>query len=273
MRKPFLKWAGGKTKVLPHILPLIGNAEHFIEPFAGSMSVGLNVPAKVCVLNDVNGHIIQLYQHLIGEGEDFINYCESFFVDGNVSDLYYERRTLFNETEDSREKSALFVYLNRHGFNGLTRYNKSGQFNVPFGKYKKPYFPREEMMEFRYNMQRKMLLRMTAFDFADPLLYKNLSANSVVYCDPPYIPLNETSNFTAYSTDGFTNNDQIRLKQLALNLRRQGAKVIISNHDVPAARELYSDASRIIEIDVSRSVSAKGGSRGKVGEILAVYEP
>ena len=129
------------------------------------------------------------------------------------------------------------------------------------------------MLEFRYSMQRKMLLRMTAVDFADPVLYKNLSAGSVVYCDPPYIPLNETSNFTAYSTDGFTNNDQIRLKQLALNLRRQGAKVIISNHDVPAARELYSDASKIIEINVSRSVSAKGGSRGKVGEILAVYEP
>ena len=273
MRKPFLKWAGGKTKVLPHILPLISNAEHFIEPFAGSMSVALNVPAKVCVLNDVNGHIIQLYQNLIGEGEDFINYCESFFVDGNVSDLYYERRTLFNETEDSREKSALFVYLNRHGFNGLTRYNKSGEYNVPFGKYKKPYFPRDEMLEFRYNMQRKMLLRMTAFDFADPLLYQNLSTGSVVYCDPPYIPLNETSNFTAYSTDGFSNHDQIRLKQLALNLCRQGAKVIISNHDVPAARELYADATKIIEISVNRSVSAKGGSRGKVGEILAVYQP
>jgi DNA adenine methylase len=273
MRKPFLKWAGGKTKVLPHILPLIGNAEHFIEPFAGSMSVGLNVPAKVCILNDINGHIIQLYQQLIGEGEEFINYCESFFIEGNISDTYYERRTLFNETDDSRERSALFVYLNRYGFNGLTRYNKSGGFNVPFGKYKKPYFPRNEMVEFRNAMQRKMLLRMTSFDFSDPLLYQNLSENSVVYCDPPYIPLNETSNFTAYSTDGFSNHDQIRLKQLALNLCKQGAKVIISNHDVPAARELYVDATKIIEISVNRSVSAKGGSRGKVGEILAVYQP
>lgn len=273
MRKPFLKWAGGKTKVLPHILPLIGNAEHFVEPFAGSMSVALNVPAKVCVLNDINGHIIQLYRCLISEGEEFIDYCESFFTDGNVSDIFYDRRKQFNETQNNREKSGLFVYLNRHGFNGLTRYNKSGQYNVPFGKYKKPYFPREEMRGFISNMESKMLLRMTGYDFADPLLYNNLSLNSVVYCDPPYIPLSETSNFTAYSTDGFSNHDQIRLKQLALNLCNQGAKVIISNHDVPAARELYADATKIIEINVSRSVSAKGGSRGKVGEILAVYQP
>ena len=272
--KPFLKWAGGKTKVLEHILPLIGDSEHFIEPFAGSLAVGLNVPSKVCVLNDVNAALMDLYKILIGEGEEFVDYCESFFEGGNQSEIYYENRTKFNQTKDWREKSALFLYLNRHGFNGLTRYNKSGEFNVPFGKYKKPYFPREEMMTFMHTMQRKMLVRMTALDFCDPLLYKNMSQGVVVYCDPPYIPLSDTSNFTSYSTDGFTNQDQLRLKQLALNLKRlYGAKVIISNHDVPAARELYNDANRIIEIDVRRSVSAKAGSRGKVGEILAVYEP
>lgn len=271
MNKPFLKWAGGKTRVLPHILPLIGDANHFIEPFAGSMSVALNVPAKVCFLNDVNGYLVDLYKTLISEGDDFINYCEEFFNDGNDSDKYYENRTLYNSTKDVRLKSALFVYLNRHSFNGLTRYNKKGEYNVPFGKYKSPYFPREEMQSFRRILTAKTILNITATDFSANTLYQFVNSNTVVYCDPPYIPLSKTSNFTSYSTDGFTDVDQLRLRQKALELRRKGAKVIISNHDVPEARELYKDANKIIEIDVNRSVGASGDSRGKVGEILAVY--
>ena len=121
--KPFLKWAGGKTKVLEHILPLIGDSEHFIEPFAGSLAVGLNVPSKVCVLNDVNAALMDLYKILIGEGEEFVDYCESFFDGGNQSD-FIMRIEIDSIKQKIERKVCSFFYLNRHGFNGLTRYNK-----------------------------------------------------------------------------------------------------------------------------------------------------
>jgi DNA adenine methylase len=127
------------------------------------------------------------------------------------------------------------------------------------------------MQQFRETMQNKLLIRKTSYDFADASLYENVNEKTVVYCDPPYIPLNATSYFTDYSSDGFDDNDQIRLKNLAVELRDKGARVIISNHDVVRARELYSDATKIISIDVSRTISANKDSRGKVKELIAIY--
>lgn len=271
MNKPFLKWAGNKYKVLPHIIPFINEPNQYIEPFVGSLSVALNVNAPICVLNDNNKDLISLYNCVINEGDSFIDDCESYFHEGNDETVFYRNRELFNQTTDMREKSALFVYLNRHCFNGLTRYNRKGEFNVPFGKYKTTYFPKKEMQQFKEVMQNKSLIRMTSYDFADDSLYENVNEKTVVYCDPPYIPLNATSNFTDYSSDGFNDDDQVRLKNLAVELRNKGARVIISNHDVERARELYSDASKIISIDVSRSISAKKDSRGKVKELIVVY--
>lgn len=271
MNKPFLKWAGGKYKVLPHILPFTNIATQYIEPFSGSMSVALNVFAPVLTLNDINSDLIELYKVLIAEGDSFIDECEHYFKEGNTEESFYINRQLFNSTQDRRLKSILFLYLNRHSFNGLTRYNKKGQYNVPYGKYKSTYFPREEMQKFREVFRNKMLLRMTSCDFADSSLYQNVNDRTVVYLDPPYIPLSATSNFTDYATEGFSNYDQVRVRDLAVSLKNKGARVVISNHDVEAARELYSGATKIISIDVNRSVSAKGESRGKVKELLAIY--
>lgn len=271
MNKPFLKWAGGKYKVLPHILPFTNIATQYIEPFSGSMSVALNVFAPVVTLNDINSDLMELYKTLISEGDTFIDECEHYFREGTTEEMFYVNRQLFNSTTDTRLKSILFLYLNRHSFNGLTRYNRKGEYNVPCGKYKSPYFPREEMQKFREVFRNKMLVRMTSCDFADSSLYQNINDRTVVYLDPPYIPLSATSNFTDYTTEGFTNTDQVRVRNLAMDLHKLGARVVISNHDVEAARELYSGATKIISIDVNRSVSAKGDSRGKVKELLAIY--
>lgn len=272
MNKPFLKWAGGKFKLLPQLIPIIGYPTQFIEPFSGAASVSLNiVDCPVIVINDANTDLIQTYQHLISEGNDFIDYCESYFTDGNDEVVFYRNRELFNESVDKREKSALFVYLNKHSFNGLTRYNKQGKYNVPFGKYKSVTFPRTEMINFKDVMREKNQVYMHSLDFCEMKLYQNINENTVVYFDPPYIPLSETSSFTDYHTEGFTDVDQIRLVELAKHLRSQGAKVIISNHDVERARELYCDARKIIEVDVNRSVGASSESRGKVKELIAIY--
>ena len=271
MYKSFFKWAGGKYKLLPTLLPAIGDCTQFIEPFAGSGCVSLNVESPVTVVNDANTDLINTYKVLINEGEDFINACEKLFIDGNEESVYYERREEFNSIEDYRRKSALFVYLNRHCFNGLTRYNKKGGFNVPFGKYAKPYFPRGEMLQYKNLMRDKQLLFMHNLDFAQMKLYQQINHETVVYFDPPYIPISETSNFTDYHTDGFTDADQQRLAELAIYLRKQGAKVIISNHDVPRARELYESARSIVTLDVNRNVSASASSRKKVKELIAIF--
>jgi DNA adenine methylase len=268
MNKPFLKWAGSKYRVLPHILPLIGTPKQYIEPFAGSLSVALNVVALEYVLNDFNGDLVSLYRYLMSDSE-FISDCEKVFEGTNNEEIFYQYRDIFNSTTDDRHKAILLIYLNRHCFNGLTRYNKSGKFNVPCGKYKSPYFPRKEMENF-ISVFSGQSVKFSSDDFANEQLYQNVDSSTVVYFDPPYLPLSDTANFSDYATGGFDCDDQVRLCDLAVSLANRGARVIISNHDTPVARELYSSAS-ITSIDVGRFIAAKGTSRKKVKEVLAVW--
>jgi DNA adenine methylase len=268
MNKPFLKWCGNKFRVLPHILPFIGEPKQYIEPFFGSMAVALNVRSDCYVLNDANGDLVNLYRFVVND-KDFINDCENLFKENNNPETYYELRNKFNTITDEREKSLIFVYLNRHCFNGLTRYNSSGEFNVPFGKYKSPYFPREEMQNYKDYFSSKSLVRITSYDFADEHLYNDLDSNTVVYFDPPYLPHGECG-FTNYVTEGFTYEDQVRLRDLALKIASKGAKVLLSNHDTPEARELYSGAF-LASFSVNRFTSAKGSSRKPAKELLAVW--
>jgi len=142
MSKPFLKWAGGKTKLIPLIRQQLPRAKRLIEPFAGSAAVSLALDFDEYVLNDANADLINLYQILQTEKHDFVDYAQSFFTPENNREMrYYELREQFNHTAERAEKAALFVYLNRHAFNGLCRYNGKGfqkpqragvKFNLPF---------------------------------------------------------------------------------------------------------------------------------------------
>lgn len=272
MNKPFLKWAGNKYRVLPHLIPHIGYPKRYCEPFGGSLSVALNTPAEQYILNDVNKDLVAIYQNLIDPTDDnFIKYCEELFTpENNTKEAYLELRKHFNQATNTTERARLFIYLNRHCFNGLSRYNKKGEFNVPFGKYDKPSCPSEEMMNFRMFFLTKQLTRFTSLSFEDPSLYEDLEAGDTVYFDPPYIPVSDTASFTDYATDGFTDAQQVQLKDLAEQLANKGITVIISNHDVPVARELYKNA-KIYPIQVTRTISAKGSSRKKANELIAVW--
>ena len=271
MRKPFLKWAGNKFRVLPELLPLIGTPRRYIEPFSGSTAVALNVNAEEYVLNDINKDLINLYRYLTNPNDDsFLKYCDELFrPENNDKEEYLAFRQLFNDSTDTFERSRLFVYLNRHCFNGLTRYNSKGGFNVPFGKMKNPKCPVNEMMAFRmYYLQKNH--RFVSTSFEDSALYENIGSGDVVYFDPPYVPASETASFTDYAKEGFTYDQQVQLAELAESLSNRGAKVIISNHDVPTTRELYKNAE-IHSLEVTRSISAKGSSRKKAKELIAVY--
>jgi len=273
MNRPFLKWAGNKFRVLPHLLPHIGYPKRYCEPFGGSMSVALNVTtAEEFILNDINKDLIEIYSNIVNPNEDtFIQYCEELFTpENNTKESYLDLRKHFNQAKDKLERARLFVYLNRHCFNGLSRFNKKGEFNVPFGKYDKPSCPSEEMMNFRmYFLQRNYSF--TSLSFEDSRLYERLESGDVVYFDPPYVPVSDTANFTDYATEGFTHDQQIKLAEIAESLAHRGVKVIVSNHDTPVSRELYRNA-KIYPIQVTRTISAKGSSRKKADELIAVYQ-
>ena len=158
--RPFLKWPGGKYRLLPRIRKALQPGKRLVEPFVGSGAVFLNTDYDTYLLADANPDLIGLYRQLLEEGPSFIRYCRRFF-DGrhNNGENYYAYRDEFNETRNARRKSALFLYLNRHGYNGLCRYNGKGGFNTPFGRYDKPYFPEKEMQAFAARAQSTTLLQ------------------------------------------------------------------------------------------------------------------
>jgi DNA adenine methylase len=156
--------------------------------------------------------------------------------------------------------------LNKHCFNGLCRYNSKGGFNTPYGKYKKPYFPEKEMYEF-YERSKKAVFQKA--DFLQTM--RSAKSGDVVYCDPPYVPLSKTANFTSYSAGGFGEEQQLLLARAAEKLKARGVTVIISNHDTKFTAKAYQ-AARIHRFDVQRFISCNGGNRGKAKEVLAVFE-
>lgn len=268
--KPFLKWAGGKSRLAELIQAnLPGTGMRYVEPFLGSASVFLGISSGYGAyeLSDVNPDLMTLYTRLVQEGEDFIAEVEALFDGAASLPLYTARRTLFNGyPHGAPQRAPLFVWLNKHAFNGICRYNSKGGFNVPWNRMTAPGCPSQAMRAFiAVCTQRKPVFTHRGFEDA----LAGLGKGDVVYCDPPYLPLNPTG-FTDYAGQGFSRAQHAALASMARAASARGAVVAISNHDVPEARMLYRGA-RIVELDVRRSVSASSRGRGKVGEILAVW--
>jgi len=264
--RPFLKWAGGKYRILDKLAPHL-KGRKLIEPFVGSGAVFLNQSFERYLLGDINPDLINLYQCLKKERGKFIKYAHSYFTpENNSRNFYLDVRHQFNNGAKGRQRAAMFVYLNRHGFNGLCRYNKSGGFNVPFGSYVKPYFPEKEMHHFL------QVARNATFVCGDFVTLMNRSRRGdVVYCDPPYVPLSPTASFTSYAAQGFSYDQQVELAYRAQHLADRGVKVIISNHDNAITRKIYEHA-KIESFPVRRFISCDGASRGNAKELLAIYQ-
>ncbi len=268
--KPFLKWPGGKFRLLDRIRNQLSQGKRLVEPFVGSGAVFLNTSYKKYLLADTNPDLINLYLHVQKNDKAFIEYCKSFFTpENNCEDHYYQFRDKFNTTTDLRFKSALFLYLNRHCYNGLCRYNSKHVFNTPFGSYKKPYFPKKELDAFHIASQSAKFIHA---NFVDTM--KQAKQGDIVYCDPPYAPLSKTAYFTDYFSGGFGWEEQIELAEWAGKLAKKGIPVIISNHDTDNTRSLYQDAGAKTEgFLVRRTISCDINNRQKIGEILAVFQP
>ncbi len=261
--KPFLKWAGNKYTIIQRIKSVLPFGKRLVEPFVGSGAVFLNTDFSEYYLAEINQDLITVFNTLKQEGNTFIESCREFFTpDNNSESQYYVLRDLFNDTRDPR----LFIYLNKHCFNGLCRYNKNNQFNTPFGKYKKPYFPEKEM---KFFLEKAPLAQFTCEDFAQTM--DKAEPGDVIYCDPPYVPLSKTSSFTSYQSIPFGEAQQRLLAQKALECQARGIPVIISNHLTDFIEDIYANAE-IIAFDVQRIISAKSACRQKVKEILGVFE-
>ncbi len=264
--RTFLKWAGNKQRMVERITALLPGGQRLIEPFVGSGALFLNSDYPAYQLADSNGDLIDLYCRLQAEGTDFIDFCRTLFVaENNSPDAFYALRATFNETTDSRLKSALFLYMNKHCYNGLCRYNASGGFNVPFGRYKRPYFPEVEMNFFAEKAQTAQFVQA---DFVETM--SQAAPGDVVYCAPPYVPLSATANFTSYSAGSFGADEQRELARQAEKLAARGITVVISNHDTEFVRAEYAQAT-IYDFDVQRYISRNGNNRGKAAEVLAVF--
>lgn len=147
--RAFLKWAGGKYSLIEQINQRLPGSKRLIEPFVGAGSVFLNSDFESYLLNDINPDLIEMYKIIKRKPLQFINDARHYFQPKyNNEAIYYQMRTEFNATSDVYQRALLFLYMNRHGYNGLCRYNQKGGFNVPFGRYKKPYFPEKELIFF-----------------------------------------------------------------------------------------------------------------------------
>jgi DNA adenine methylase len=251
---PPLKWAGGKRWQLPHLEPLWRPHAHrrLVEPFCGGMAVTLGLAPDRAILNDVNPHLIAFYT--------WLRHGLEITVDmRNDEDLFYRHRTRFNELlaagqEQSAEAASLFYFLNRTGYNGLCRFNRSGQFNVPFGSYKQITYTRD------FSPYRSVLARWE-FGLGDFEAIR-LAPADFVYADPPY-----DVEFRQYSQGGFSWDDQVRTAEW---LARHRGPVILVNQATPRIADLYERLGyRVSYLDAPRRIACTG-DRTPAREIVAL---
>ncbi len=264
--RPFLKWAGSKYNCLDKILPFLPPGKRLIEPFAGSGVILMNTNYSSHLLAESNLDLINIFSTLKQQGDVFIEASRSFFnPEFNHKEKYYRIRTDFNQEPYSARRAALFLYLNRHGYNGLCRYNSKGIYNVPFGLYTRPYFPYKEMQLFH---EKSNIAEFIHQDFRKT--FEHAEKGDVIYCDPPYVPFSEKTKLLPYNQKLFTTEDQIELTELAKETAAKGIPVILSNHDTEFTRHHYRKA-KIKSFPVARFISCQTNVRRPVQELVAIF--
>lgn len=281
MIRSIVKWPGGKGRVIPDLVPLLPKGECLVEPFVGGASVFLNTDYRRYILSDINPDLINLYRVARNAPDELINLSRDLFKNRNTCANYANFRGMFNHPKGrhlrhrfaSVARAAFFLYLNRHGYNGVVRYNLKGEYNVPYGKgkhKKTQYLPEAEIRLFSEKARDTCALFLCG-DFAETISAP-LFIDSVIYCDPPYLPASDTANFTQYHTGPFGEEQHRQLVATLQKANREtGASVVISNSDTPLTREIYKDF-RFKEITVQRSVSGNPKNREKANEVIGVLK-
>lgn len=265
---PVLKWAGGKRQLLDTLIPLVPkDYSIYCEPFVGGGALFFALQPQSACINDVNHELIRVYTVIKNDVDVLIEQLKQF---QNNKDQFYEIRS-WDRNKDKYthlsdiEKAARIIYLNKTCFNGLFRVNASGEFNVPFGNYANPNIVNEPVLRaisFYFNNSEIVF---NAVDYAEIL--KNLPDNAFVYLDPPYDPVSVTANFTGYTKDGFSRDEQIKLRKCCDELNERGIKFMLSNSATDFICDQYSKYNIEI-ISAKRLVGADASKRGRIQEVI-----
>lgn len=258
-----LKWAGNKTAIMPELIKHLPAGPRLVEPFAGSCAVMMATDYPHYLVADINPDLINLYQVIKEDVNSFIHLAERIFAKFTTEEDYYKCRQFFNTVPmEPIDKAAYFLFLNRHCYRGLCRYNQRGLFNVPYGNYKKPYLPVDEIRAFAEKAVRATFI-CASYDETLAMM----QAGDVVYCDPPY-----DGTFSSYHTAGFTEDDQYRLASILERRASEGHPVIVSNSDTFLTRSLYRNFTHK-RISAKRSIGVAAGEGKNADELIAVLKP
>lgn len=263
--RPFLKWAGGKTQLLPHLVHRIPNSfNRYIEPFIGGGALFFALQPRISLLADCNQELISCYQVVRSDVDALIEELKGFRYE---KEMYYEVREWDRKPDFGQmsrvKRAARLIYLNKTCFNGLYRVNSKGHFNVPFGSYSDPTIVDPENLRACSTVLQRAIIQSGNFE----QVLEIAEAGDFVYFDPPYAPTSDTADFTSYSKDGFDDAAQELLLLVCLQLNQRGVKWMVSNSNTPIIQELYR-GFKVEPIIASRAINSKASKRGAVIELL-----
>lgn len=265
---PVVKWVGGKRQLLDEITPLLPRQiSTYCEPFLGGGAVLFARQPKNAIINDLNGDLMLVYEVIRNNVESLIAALQEH---ENTSEHFYQVRDLDRDKESYKllskiEKASRIIYLNKTCYNGLFRVNASGEFNSPFGHYKKPNIVNEPVLRAVSKYLLSPNIQLFSEDFATTL--QRIPRGGFVYLDPPYDPVSDTASFTGYNKGGFGRAEQIRLKECCDALTQRGVKFLLSNSATVFIRELYAEYT-IKTVYAKRAINSDADKRGVVQEVL-----
>jgi DNA adenine methylase len=264
---PIVKWVGGKTRLLAQLLPLLPNGVELmrhVEPFVGGGALFFARRPERALLCDVNPQLCATYAAVRDEIDAVIEPLRRLSARHSPEHYYQVRHRYNHATKLSRgERAAQFLYLNKTCFNGLHRVNRRGEFNVPAGRYTNPRILDEGLLRAASGELARAELLCESFEG----LLARAKPGDFVYFDPPYEPVSPTANFTAYAQDGFSREDQTRLRDVFSELDRRRCKLMLSNSDVPFIRDLYRKF-RLDVVAAPRAINCDATRRGLVSEVV-----
>lgn len=271
---PFVKWAGGKKQLIEKLHDRVPNSYGtYYEPFIGGGALLLNERPESAVIGDVNEQLINAFAQLKADPRAVIRAVNALDEAVCDKDYYLKIRERYNKKIEIHELDAecagLMIWINKHCFNGLYRVNNKGLFNVPYNnKQTGKSIDEANLMSIGYYLENKKI-QILCRDFEE--VCESVKEGDFVYFDSPYIPVSETANFTDYTKDGFSYEDHVRLAKLYKRLGALGAKVMLSNHNVPLVYELY-EGFKIEAVDVKRSINSDASKRVGREVIITNYE-
>lgn len=263
--RPFLKWAGGKGRLLEQYEPFLPlRCKTYYEPFLGGGAVFFHLANRCdgAVLADINPELVNVYRCVKEQVHELTEVLQ-WHQQHHCREYYYDLRQQHCLVSPVA-RAARLIYLNKTCYNGLYRENSQGQFNVPMGKYKKPAICDPSLLQLASRALQPADIVELPFE---TILDWPLSRQDFVYFDPPYHPISVTSSFTRYNRYGFTASDQERLALVFRELAARGIPVMLSNSDCDLIRKLYAGFP-MHPIRAARAINSKAGKRGKIQELL-----